>query len=301
MNIGFIGLGKMGHGLSKRAKEGGFTTYGYAPSEKSRQEAAEEGIIVTESLQELVDKTPKPRVFWVMVPAGDITREVITDLSNLLDKGDIVVDGGNSYFKDSVENYQLLKDKGIDFLDCGTSGGLKGEEIGYSMMIGGEQDVYETVRPLFDALAAPEAYDYMGAPGAGHYVKMTHNGVEYAIMQAMAEGFELIKEGEYPELDMVRVTKVWKNASIIRSYLMDLAHQAFVNDPELIAHSDRVDDNGMGRWTVKTAIDNGIPAHTISEAVYARFRSQQESSFAGRSLAALRNEFGGHKVHKKEE
>ncbi len=293
MNIAFIGLGKMGYGLSKRAKKGGFTTYGYDPSEKNRQEAAEEGIIVTESLKEHVEKKPKPRVFLVMVPAGD--------LADLIDTGDIVVDGGNSYFKDSVENYQLLKEKEIDFLDCGTSGGLKGEEIGYSMMIGGEQDVYETVRPLFEALAAPEAYDYMGEPGSGHYVKMVHNGVEYAIMQAMAEGFELIKEGEYPQLDMVRVTKVWKNASIIRSYLMDLAHEAFVKDPELTAHSDRVDDNGMGRWTVKTAIDNGIPAHTISEAVYARFRSQQESSFAGRSLAALRNEFGGHKVHKKEE
>lgn len=301
MNIAFIGLGKMGHGLSKRAKNGGFTTYGYAPSEKSREEAAAEGIIIAESLKDLIEKTPKPRVFWIMVPAGEITRGVINDLVELLDAGDIVVDGGNSYFKDSVDNYHFLKEHQIDFLDCGTSGGLKGEEIGYSMMIGGDKEIFDKLKPLFQVLAAPEAFEYMGQAGSGHYVKMVHNGVEYAIMQAMAEGFELIKEGEYSDLDMIKVTKVWKNASIIRSYLMDLAHEAFLKDPELEAHSDRVDDNGMGRWTVKTAIDNGIPAHTISEAVYARFRSQQASSFAGRSLAALRNEFGGHKVHKKEE
>ncbi len=299
MTLGFIGLGRMGHGLSNRAQEHGHETHGFAPSQESRDAAAEEGIITHESVEKMLEAMPEQKIVWVMVPAGKITHQVITDLCEQLSEGDIVIDGGNSFFKDSVKHYEMLKERGIQFLDCGTSGGLMGEEIGYSMMIGGDKETFDTVRPIFEALAAPEAFEYMGPAGAGHYVKMVHNGTEYGIMEAMAEGFELIKSGPY-QLDMVEVSKVWKNASIIRSYLMDLAHEAFKKDPNLEAHTDRVDDNGMGRWTVDTAIEHGIPAPAITDAVYARFRSQQDSSFAGKSLAALRNEFGGHKVHKKD-
>lgn len=299
MTIGFIGLGRMGHGLSNRAKQAGHSTHGFAPSQSSRNEAAELGIQTHETLAEMIAALSSPKILWVMVPAGKITDSVITELADLLQKGDIVIDGGNSFYKDSQAHFGQLQAKGIEFVDCGTSGGLAGEEIGYSMMIGGNQETFEYLRPIFEALAAPDAYEYMGPAGAGHYVKMVHNGAEYAIMQAMAEGFELIERGPY-DLDVVKVSQVWKNASIIRSYLMDLAHEAFKKDPKLESHTDRVDDNGMGRWTVNTAIEYGIPAQTISDAVYARFRSQQDSSFAGKTLAALRNEFGGHKVHTKE-
>ncbi len=298
MTVGFIGLGRMGHGLSNRAKQAGHTTHGFAPSQSSRDEAAEVGIITHETLADMIKALPTPRILWVMVPAGNITHSVILELNKLLSPDDIVIDGGNSFYKDSQSHYELLQKSDITFVDCGTSGGLAGEEIGYSMMVGGDSDTVEYLRPLFEALAAPEAYDYMGPAGSGHYVKMVHNGTEYAIMQAMAEGFELIESGPY-DLDVVKVSKVWKNASIIRSYLMDLAHEAFKKDPKLESHTDKVDDNGMGRWTVNTAIEYGIPAQTISDAVYARFRSQQDSSFAGKTLAALRNEFGGHKVHTK--
>ncbi len=298
MTIGFIGLGRMGHGLSNRAKQAGHTTHGFSPSQSSRDEAAKQGIQTHSTLKDMIDALPSPKILWVMVPAGEITDSVITELSTLLSQGDIVIDGGNSFYKDSQTHFTQLQEKGIEFVDCGTSGGLAGEEIGYSMMIGGNQKTVEYLDPIFNALAAPDAYAYMGPAGAGHYVKMVHNGAEYAIMQAMAEGFEMIESGPY-NLDVVKVSQVWKNASIIRSYLMDLAHEAFKKDPSLESHTDRVDDNGMGRWTVNTAIEYGIPAPTISDAVYARFRSQQDASFAGKTLAALRNEFGGHKVHKK--
>lgn len=300
MTLAFIGLGKMGLGLSHRVHNQGHTTHGFAPSQSSRDEAAKHGVITHESVAEMVSALPSPRILWVMVPAGNITDSVIHELYNLLEAGDIIVDGGNSYFKDSQYHAQQLAEKDITFLDCGTSGGLKGEELGYSLMIGGDQDAFTYVEPLFQAIAAPEAYNYMGPAGAGHYVKMVHNGVEYAIMESMAEGFELINNGPY-DIEISRVSQVWKNASIIRSYLMDLAHEAFLKDPHLQAHSDRVDDNGMGRWTVQTAIEHGVPAPAISDAVYSRFRSQQDTSFAGKTLAALRNEFGGHAVHKTEE
>jgi 6-phosphogluconate dehydrogenase len=299
MQIGFIGLGKMGLGMSTRTHKAAHETHGFAPSQSSRDEAQKHGITTHDSVKNLVSALDSPRIIFTLVPAGKVTHSVISELTEYLDEDDIVIDAGNSYFKDSQEHFSQLQENGIHFLDCGTSGGLKGEEVGYSLMIGGRKDIFDYVSPVFQDIAAPEAYQYMGDPGSGHYVKMVHNGVEYAIMESMAEGFELIENGPY-DVDIRNVSQVWKNASIIRSYLMDLAHEAFQKDPKLNAHTDYVSDNGMGRWTVNTAIEHGVPAPAISDAVYARFRSQQNQSFAGKTLAALRNEFGGHAVQSTE-
>jgi 6-phosphogluconate dehydrogenase len=299
MNIGIIGLGRMGMAIAKRAIQHNHTVSGFAPSVETRELAATFGVTPYESIPELVNNLPTPRTIWLMVPAGEITRSTITILSELLTAGDTVIDGGNSYFKDSQAQAELLESKAINFIDVGTSGGLKGEQIGFSLMIGGQRELVNSYNSLWEALAAPEAYTYIGEAGSGHFVKMVHNGVEYGIMQAMAEGFELVKSGPYPNLDLQQVSKVWKNGSIIRSFLMDLAYEAFQKDANLDSLSDYVDDNGMGRWTVDTAIEHAIPAPVITDAVFTRFRSRQDESFAGKTLAALRNEFGGHEVKKK--
>ena len=299
MNIGIIGLGKMGMAIAKRAIQHNHTVTGFAPSAETRDLAANFGVISYESIPDLVANLPTPRIIWLMVPAGEITRSTITILAEILEPGDTVIDGGNSYFKDSQAQAELLESKSINFIDVGTSGGLKGEQIGFSLMIGGQKELVDSYKSLWEALAAPDAYTYIGPAGSGHFVKMVHNGVEYGIMQAMAEGFELVKSGPYPNLDLQQVSKVWKNGSIIRSFLMDLAYEAFQKDKDLEALTDYVDDNGMGRWTVDTAIEHAIPAPVITDAVFARFRSRQNESFAGKTLSALRNEFGGHEVKKK--
>ena len=299
MNIGIIGLGKMGMAIAKRAIQHNHTVAGFAPSAETRELSASFGVKPYESVQDLIANLPAPRTIWLMVPAGEITRSTIAILAETLEAGDTVIDGGNSYFKDSQAQAELLETKSINFIDVGTSGGLKGEQIGFSLMIGGQEELVNSYNSLWEALAAPNAYAYMGAAGSGHFVKMVHNGVEYGIMQAMAEGFELVKSGPYSNLDLQEVSKVWKNGSIIRSFLMDLAYEAFQKDADLSSLSDYVDDNGMGRWTVDTAIEHAIPAPVITDAVFARFRSRQEESFAGKTLAALRNEFGGHEVKKK--
>lgn len=299
MNIGIIGLGRMGMAIAKRAIQHNHTVSGFAPSVETRELASTFGVTPYKSIQDLVTNLPAPRTIWLMVPAGEITRSTITILAELLEVGDTVIDGGNSYFKDSQAQAELLESKSINFIDVGTSGGLRGEQIGFSLMIGGNEELVNSYNSLWEALAAPEAYAYMGPAGSGHFVKMVHNGVEYGIMQAMAEGFELVKSGPYPNLDLQQVSKVWKNGSIIRSFLMDLAYEAFQKDANLDSLSDYVDDNGMGRWTVDTAIEHAIPAPVITDAVFARFRSRQDDSFAGKTLAALRNEFGGHEVKKK--
>jgi 6-phosphogluconate dehydrogenase len=299
MNIGIIGLGKMGMAIAKRAIQHNHSVSGFAPSAETRDLANTFGVKTYNSVQDVISNLPAPRTVWLMVPAGEITRSTIAILADILEAGDTVIDGGNSYFKDSQAHYEMLEAKGINFIDVGTSGGLKGEEIGFSLMIGGKQDLVNSYNSLWEALAAPEAYTYVGEAGSGHFVKMVHNGVEYGIMQAMAEGFELVKSGPYPNLNLQQVSKVWKNGSIIRSFLMDLAYDAFQKDADLSYLSDYVDDNGMGRWTVDTAIEHAIPAPVITDAVFARFRSRQEESFAGKTLAALRNEFGGHEVKNK--
>jgi len=300
MNIGIIGLGKMGMAIAKRAIQHNHTVSGFAPSIETRELASTFGVTPYESVQDLVANLPKPRTVWLMVPAGEITRSTIAILAEILEAGDVVIDGGNSYFKDSQAQAELLEAKGINFIDVGTSGGLRGEEIGFSLMIGGQRELVNSYTTLWEALAAPEAYAYIGPAGSGHFVKMVHNGVEYGIMQAMAEGFELVKSGPYPNINLQEVSKVWKNGSIIRSFLMDLAYEAFQKEADLNSISDYVDDNGMGRWTVNTAIEHAIPTPVITDAVFARFRSRQTESFAGKTLAALRNEFGGHEVKKKE-
>ncbi len=299
MNIGIIGLGRMGMAIAKRAIQHNHTVSGFAPSIETRDLASTFGVTPYESIPELVSNLQTPRTVWLMVPAGEITRSTITILAKLLEAGDTVIDGGNSYFKDSQAQAELLESKSINFIDVGTSGGLKGEQIGFSLMIGGQRELVNSYNPLWEALAAPDAYTYIGPAGSGHFVKMVHNGVEYGIMQAMAEGFELVKNGPYPNLDLQQVSKVWKNGSIIRSFLMDLAYDAFQKDANLDSLTDYVDDNGMGRWMVDTAIEHAVPAPVITDAVFARFRSRQNESFAGKTLAALRNEFGGHEVKKK--
>ncbi|MFB6224960.1 MAG: phosphogluconate dehydrogenase (NAD(+)-dependent, decarboxylating), partial [Candidatus Paceibacteria bacterium] len=229
-------------------------------------------------------------------PAGEIVDQTLEGITPYLSKDDIVIDGGNSYYQDTLERAAELAEHGIEYVDAGTSGGLRGEEIGYSMMIGGTEETVAYLDPIFKTLAIEEGYDHMGDVGSGHYVKMVHNAIEYGIMQSMAEGFELLKNGPFEDVDLERITHVWNHGSIIRSYLMELAETAFRNEGDLERIEDYVDDSGEGRWAVQTAIEHAVPFTVNTHAVYARFRSRQEESFGAKTLAALRNEFGGHEV-----
>jgi 6-phosphogluconate dehydrogenase len=241
----------------------------------------------------MASQLPAPRLVWVMVPAGTITEGVIAELSACLMPGDIVVDGGNSNFHDTVRRAKSLADNGITLLDVGTSGGIWGLKEGYCLMVGGDKAAFDRIEPVLKTLAPPEGYLYIGPSGAGHYVKMIHNGIEYALMQAYAEGFDILQASEY-DIDLTELCHLWNRGSVVRSWLLELAERAFAEDPGLEKISDYVEDSGEGRWTVQEAIDRSVPATSIAYALMARFRSRQTESFAGKVLAALRNQFGGH-------
>ena len=299
MQLALIGLGKMGYNLALNLRNHGHTVVAYDRSaEITAQLAAEAGVIPTYSLAEACTALTGRRVIWLMVPAGAVVEGVIEQLAPLLAAGDVLIDGGNSNFKDSKRRYNLLKDKGIDFLDCGTSGGTSGALHGACTMIGGEPAVYEYCKPIFDDLCVPGGSLYVGAPGAGHFTKMVHNGIEYGMMQAMAEGFEVLEKSEY-EVNFKAVADLWNQGSVVRSWLMELIANAFSKDPHLDSIRGVMNSSGEGRWTLETALDLGVPTPVIALSLLMRYRSQQEDTFSGKVVAALRNEFGGHAVEKK--
>ena len=300
MDLAIIGLGKMGMNMATRLVRGGHRVVGYARTAATVEEAIQNGAEGAHSLEEVVSKLKAPRITWLMVPAGKVTDDTVEHLSTLLEKGDIVIDGGNSNYKDSIRHAALLESKGIEFVDSGTSGGIWGLKEGYSLMIGGKPDVVENVRPIFETLApAPDkGWGHVGPHGAGHYVKMIHNGIEYGMMQAFAEGFSIMRARKELELDLAQISHIWQHGSVVRSWLLDLAARALDEDPTLAAIKPWVADSGEGRWTVFESIDLDVPAPIITLALQARFASRDAENYTARLLAALRNQFGGHAVMK---
>ena len=286
MQIGMIGLGRMGGNMAERLRRGGHEVIGY----DRNREVSDVGL-----LSELVGKLKPPRAAWVMVPAGDPTEKTIRELAGLLDKGDLVIDGGNSNFRDSIRRAGELEKRGLLFMDAGTSGGVWGLEIGYCLMVGGSDEAFQRIEPALKTLAPEDGYAHVGPAGAGHFTTMVHNGIEYAMLQAYAEGFEILKASQF-DLDLHQISALWNHGSVVRSWLLELAESAFDKDPDLSKIRGYVDDSGEGRWTVFEAINENVAAPTIAASLFARFVSRQEDSFAMKVIAALRNEFGGHAV-----
>ncbi len=299
MKLGFVGLGKMGMNMVQRLLNDGHEVVAYARTDSTVQKAVDMGAAGAESLQDMVEKLPGPRIIWIMVPAGKATEETVANFSELLDKGDVLIDGGNSLYKDSMRRSQELKTKNISFMDVGTSGGIWGLQIGYCMMIGGDKEIFRTAEPLFKTLAPENGYAHVGPHGSGHFVKMVHNGIEYAMLQAYAEGFEILHAKKEFDLDLQSISHLWNQGSVIRSWLLELAESAFGKDAKLDSIKGYVEDSGEGRWTVAEAIDLDVPAPTITISLLERFRSRQDESFSAKVIAALRNEFGGHAVKTK--
>jgi 6-phosphogluconate dehydrogenase len=297
MEIGFIGLGRMGVNMATRLARYGHTVHGSDPSEESRKHAQAEGVDATDSIANLAERFQgAPRVFWTMVPAGPITTAVIRQVAAVAKPGDIIVDGGNSFYKDSIKHAIELKEKGIHFLDCGTSGGVWGLEFGYCLMVGGEEEAFDAVEPLFRDLAPEDGYAHVGPSGAGHFTKMVHNGIEYGLLQAYGEGFELLHAATEFDLDLHEITRVWNHGSVVRSWLLELAERAFEDGQDLSSIEGIVADNGTGRWTVQESVDRAVPLPAITLALQMRFRSRQPESYSAKTIAALRNQFGGHAV-----
>ncbi len=298
MELAMVGLGKMGANLSRRLLAGGHRVVVYDLSEDAIRAVEAEGAEGARSLEEVAEKLVVPRAVWVMVPAGEATEQTINKLVGHLSAGDTVMDGGNSNYKDTVRRAKELREKGIHFVDVGTSGGVWGLKEGYSMMIGGEKEAVERLRPVFETLApAPDkGWGHVGPSGAGHFVKMVHNGIEYGMMQAFAEGFAILSRKEAFGLDLHQVAEVWRHGSVVRSWLLDLAARALEENPDLEGIAPYVSDSGEGRWTVAEAIDLDVSAPVITLSLMERFRSRDENAFADRLLAALRNQFGGHAI-----
>ncbi|MGH2788913.1 MAG: phosphogluconate dehydrogenase (NAD(+)-dependent, decarboxylating) [Actinomycetota bacterium] len=299
MQIAMIGLGRMGANMTRRLLRGGHEVVAYARDAQAVDVAASEGATGAGSLEDAVTTLNAPRVVWLMIPAGDPTEETVARLGDLLEPGDVVVDGGNSRYTDTVRRAQMLATKDIGFVDAGTSGGIWGLDNGYCLMVGADRDAFERIEPALVTLAPEGGYAHVGPPGAGHFTKMVHNGIEYALMEAYGEGFELLKASDY-DLDVAQIAELWRHASVVRSWLLDLAASALARDPELKEVSDWVEDSGEGRWTVQTALDSAVPAPVIALSLFRRFASRQDESFSNKLLAALRKEFGGHAPHEKE-
>ena len=295
MRLAMVGLGRMGLNMARRLLRGGHEVVALDRSLSAVDAAAREGALPAVSIADAVRKLSPPRIVWLMVPAGVPVDENIDRLGSALSTGDIVIDGGNSRFQDAPRRAERLGKQGIRFLDVGTSGGVWGLEEGYCLMVGGDEEVFRAVSPVLETLAPPGGSAYMGPHGAGHFVKMVHNGIEYGMMQSYAEGFDLLSRAPYP-LDLRAIAFLWNRGSVVRSWLLELAEQALAKDPALSGLAPYVEDSGEGRWTVEHSIEAGIPAPSIAIALYMRFLSRQENSFAMRMLAALRNEFGGHAV-----
>ena len=320
MQLGMIGLGRMGGNIVRRLTRSGHQCVVFDQKPAAIKALEGKGVIGGADLNQLVGQLAKPRAVWVMLPAGEITENTIGQLGALLEPGDVIIDGGNSFYKDDIRRAKALKAKGIHYVDCGTSGGVWGLERGYCLMIGGDKETVDRLGPIFDTLApgagdipitpdrqgrdpsVERGYVYCGPSGAGRFVKMIHNGIEYGLMQAYAEGFNILRGAaseELPEdqryqLDLPDIAEVWRRGSVIGSWLLDLTARALAEDPKLSRYSGVVEDSGEGRWTIMAAIDEAVPADVLSAALYARFRSREKDSFSDRLLSAMRHEFGGH-------
>jgi len=297
MEIGFIGLGKMGMNMVTRLQRDRHRVVVYDRTAELIKQAEGQGCVGASSLAELVSKLATPRALWVMVPSGAPTEETVRAVAALLQAGDVIIDGGNTKFHDDVRRAAELKKKSIHYIDAGTSGGVWGLKLGYCLMIGGEKDVVMRLEPIFKTLAPENGWAYMGSHGAGHYVKMVHNGIEYSMMQGYAEGFELMSKSDY-NLDLANIADLWMHGSVVRSWLLELAAGALKQDPKLEGLKGYVPDSGEGRWMILDAIEKDVPVPTLTTALFTRFRSRQEQSFAEKMLAALRNAFGGHAVRR---
>jgi len=324
MQLGVIGLGRMGGNIVRRLTRKGHECVVYDRNGAAMQALAGNSVSAARDLGELVARLAKPRAVWLMLPAGEITESAVNELGRLLAAGDILIDGGNAHYKDDIRRAQAMRPRGIRYVDCGTSGGVWGLERGYCLMIGGDKDTIEHLDPIFSALApgtgdipptpgrkgrdprVERGYLYCGPSGAGRFVKMIHNGIEYGLMQAYAEGFHLLRNAgseDLPEerryrFDLADIAELWRRGSVIGSWLLDLSAMALAEDPELAGYSGFVEDSGEGRWTIMTALEEAVPAHVLSAALYARFRSREKSDFADKLLSAMRKQFGGHREPK---
>ena len=295
MQLGFVGLGRMGGNMVHRLVLDSHEVIAFNRSPGPVQEAVGHGAVGATSLQDLVEKLKPPRHIWLMLPAGGVTDQYLDQLMDLCQPGDLFVDGANSKWKDTMVRAERAKARGFEFVDCGTSGGIWGLQVGYSIMAGGSPEAFARIEPVVKTLAPEDGYALMGPNGAGHFVKMVHNGVEYGMMQAYAEGFEILEKSQYG-LDLLKVAKVWQHGSVVRSWLLDLMVNALEKDPKLEGLEGWVDDSGEGRWTIEAAIDEDVPATVIAFSLFSRFYSRDANSLSWRVLAALRNEFGGHAV-----
>ena len=297
MQVAMIGLGRMGMNMARRLLQGGHEVVAYNRTPNKTEEIVKEGALGSFSLEELVDKLTAPKVVWMMLPAGKPVDDHLEQLKELLAPDDIVIDGGNTYYKDDIRRAKMMAEKGIKFLDTGVSGGIWGLEVGYCLMMGGDRDTYEHLEPIFKTLAPEDGYLYCGPTGAGHFVKMVHNGIEYGMMQAYGEGFAILEGSPYGEsLDYSQVAHLWNQGSVIRSWLLELLGTAFAKDAKLTDIRGYVEDSGEGRWTVQQAVESGVAAPVIALSLFRRFRSRQDDAFEDKVLAALRREFGGHAV-----
>jgi 6-phosphogluconate dehydrogenase len=298
MQIGMIGLGRMGGNMSRRLIQAGHEVVGYGRSAENLARAKAAGVTTVGSAADLVKRLKPPRAVWLMIPHGKPTEDTVELLLGVLDKGDTIVDGGNSHFPDSTRLAGRCAERGVHFLDVGVSGGVWGLEIGYCLMIGGPKPAFERLEPVFQALAPPDGYAYLGASGAGHFVKMVHNAIEYAMLQALGEGFECLQRSEYG-IDLGRVAALWQQGSVVRSWLLDLLTRALREEGNGLEHiAGYVEDSGMGRWSIAYAVEHAIPIPVITQSLYERFASRQTERFSAKVIAALRNQFGGHAVKK---
>ncbi|KRE10114.1 phosphogluconate dehydrogenase (NAD(+)-dependent, decarboxylating) [Priestia megaterium] len=296
MKIGLIGLGKMGYNLSLNLMDHHHEVVAYDVNKEAVEKLSNEGAAGAFTVKELVNELPpSPKVVWIMVPAGEVTENVITELKELLSEGDIIIDGGNSNYKESVRRAQDLQEKGIYFFDVGTSGGMEGARNGACTMIGGDAEVFRTIEPVFNDICVENGFMYAGKSGSGHFLKMVHNGVEYGMMQSIAEGFEVLEKSQF-DFDYEAVARVWNNGSVVRSWLMELTENAFSKDPKLDSIKGIMQSSGEGKWTVETALDLQTATPVIALSLMMRYRSLEEDTFTGKVVAALRNEFGGHGV-----
>ncbi len=298
MQIAMVGLGRMGANMTKRLLQGGHEVVAFDLNEEAVRAAEAEGAIGARTLDAVAQKLTAPRTVWVMVPAGDPTEKTVMTLTEKLAAGDVIIDGGNSNYKETMRRAETIRAKGLHYVDVGTSGGVWGLKEGYSLMVGGEPDVVERLRPIFETLApaADLGWGHVGPSGAGHFVKMVHNGIEYGLMQAYAEGFEIMRAKQEFGLDLYQISEIWRHGSVVRSWLLDLTANALKADPELPGIKGWVADSGEGRWTVFESIDQDVPAPVIIMSLLMRFISRQEDSYSAKLLAAMRNQFGGHAI-----
>ncbi|KHO62257.1 6-phosphogluconate dehydrogenase [Thermoanaerobacter sp. YS13] len=297
MKVGLIGLGRMGFNLALNMRDHGHEVVAYNRSPEKIKEAEKEGIKGAYTIEDLVKNLERRRMIWLMLPAGDPVDEMIEKLVPLLEEHDIIIDGGNSYYKDTLRRYEMLKEKGVDFVDVGTSGGIEGARHGACTMIGAEDDVFKYIEPLIRDISTENGYLHTGKNGSGHFAKMVHNGIEYGMMQAIGEGFEVLEKSQF-DFDLKEVARVWSHGSVIRGWLMELMEKSFEKDPKLSGIKGVMHSSGEGLWTVEEALNLKVPVPVIAQSLFMRYRSEQEDTFAGKVVAALRNEFGGHAVEK---